>query len=255
VNGVNGLSDPLARLSQNFSVLKGRLGINNPQIETGRISLRSELFRLRESSDEEWQGQLQASRVANLWSVPEFRRFCRPFAPESAGPQPGIVITFSSDVTFGQNFFGLPLGGGDSSYDSSNFATKVRSAGVWFDNYNGQGLSATPRIYLVPAGLDLLRAPSDTELATREFDVVDQAIPTPFPVGAANLRNPRWIPSSDNLDGPFNQVRQFSRFRAYHDGGFDPSELTRDTRPRWPQRLEFQMDAHHSGRHAVERSE
>ena len=230
VNGVNGLSDPLARLSQNFAVLKGRLGINNPQIETGQFSLRQELFRLLPDSDQDWRDQLQVQRVANLWAVPEFRRFCRPFAPESAGAQPGLVISFTSTVTFGQNFFGWPLGGGDSSYDSSVFATKIASVGVWFDNYDGQGLSNTPRVYLVPAGTDILRAPNDPNLGTREFDVVDQAIPTPFPIGTSNLQSPTWIPANDSVDVPFNDIRQQSRFRAYHDGGLNPSELVGDTR-------------------------
>ncbi len=230
VNGVNGLSDPLARLKQNFDVLKGRLGINNPQIETGIFSLRKELYRLREDSDEAWSDQLQAQRVANLWEVPEYRRFCRPFAPESAGAQPGLIVTFSTDVTFGLNFFGQKLGGGDSSYDSSNYATKINSVGVWFENYDGQGLSTTPRVYLIPAGLDVLRAPDDMTLATREFNVVDQAIPTPIPIGTANLQNPSWIPVNDSVDARFDQSRQFSRFRAHHDGGFNTSELVPDTR-------------------------
>ena len=108
VVGVNGLSDPLARLVQNFQVLKGRLGLNSPQIETGRFSLRHELYRMRDASGEAWSDQLQKMRVADLWKVPEFRKYCRPFAPESAGAQPGLVIPFSTDVTFGQNYFGLP---------------------------------------------------------------------------------------------------------------------------------------------------
>ena len=43
--GRHGLADPLARLNQNFGVLKGQLGFNNPQTETSRFSLRSQLFR------------------------------------------------------------------------------------------------------------------------------------------------------------------------------------------------------------------
>ena len=54
--------------------------------------------------------------------------YCRPFAPESAGPQPGIVIRFPTTVTFGLNFFGFPLGGGDSAYDPSLFSTKITTA-------------------------------------------------------------------------------------------------------------------------------
>jgi hypothetical protein len=234
VAGVNGLSDPLARLNQNYQVLKGQLGINNPQIENAYFSLRHELFRLRDESDETWQELLQSKRVDNIWTIPEFRRFCRPFAAESAGPQPGLVITFSTDITFGQNYFGLPLGGGDSSYDSSNFATKINSAGIGFTNYNEQALSTTPRIYLIPVGLDIMRAPDDANLSTREFDVVDQAIPVPFPVGGSDLANPNWIPQNDNLAGPIGQIRQFNRFRAYPlketDDGIDLSNLVPDTR-------------------------
>jgi hypothetical protein len=146
-----------------------------------------------------------------------------------------LVITFSTDITFGQNFFGLPLGGGDSSYDSSNFATKINSAGVWFKGYNGKGLSATPRVYLIPVGLDIMRPPNDPNLGTREFDVVDQAIPVPFPVGGNDLANPNWIPQDNSLSGPIGQIRQFNRFRAYNDSdpegnAVETSELVTDTR-------------------------
>lgn len=229
VPGVNGLSDPLGRLNQNFQVLKTQLGINNPQIESNRFSLRRECFRIREDSDEDWRALLQKFRVADLWKVPEFRRFCRPFAPESAGAQPGLVIPFGTDVTFGQNYFGLPLGGGDASYDSTNFSTKINAVGVWFGNYNAAGLSTTPRVYLVPVGLDIMRAPDDVNLSTREFDVVDQAIPIPFPIGTSDLTSPSWIPT-DNLDGPIGEIRRFGRFRAYHDDGFELGDFTKDSR-------------------------
>ena len=145
VPGVPGLADHLARMSQNFKVLKTQMGFNNPQTETGRFSLRSELMRLKRDAtgDNLWKAQLKEAVVADLWKVPEFRRFARPMAPESAGPQPAIVLKFPTTVTFGLNFFGWPLAGGDSAYDPSQFATKIRSAGVWFDGYNGNGLSIT----------------------------------------------------------------------------------------------------------------
>ena len=233
VHGVDGLSDPLARLSSNFRVLKGQLGFNNPQQETGQFSLRHELFRMRDSSDEAWQQVLADHVVDDLWQLPEFRRFCRPFAPEQAGPQPGMVIEFSSNVTFGLNHFGWPLAGGDSSYDSSNFATKIIGAGVWFEDYNGTGLATTPRVYLVPVGLDVMRSPTYDSLATREFNVVDQVLPTPFPIGNNDLSDPNFIPMNDSLDNSFAQIRRFSRFRAYHDNGddeFPTDELERTSR-------------------------
>jgi hypothetical protein len=52
---------------------------------------------------------LRQNEGLNLETVdrkPEFRRYCRPFAPESAGPQPALVIPFNTEITFGLNFFG-----------------------------------------------------------------------------------------------------------------------------------------------------
>jgi hypothetical protein len=231
VAGRHGLADPLARLGQNFAVLKGQLGFNNPQTETGRFSVRNEMLRLRDTSDAEWRAELKRNIVPNLWDIPEFRRYCRPFAPESAGPQPGLVLRFPTTVTFGLNYFGWPLGGGDSSYDPTLFATKVRSAGVWFSEYNGSGLSVTPRVYLVPAGADVMRSPSGSNLETREWRVVDQKIPVPFPIGFASLNNPAWIPMNDSLSDTFADIRRFSSFRAFHDSGFfDPAETITDSR-------------------------
>ena len=46
--GDPGLADPMARMYQNWNlVLKGQLGFNNPQTETGRFSLRSEFLRVQ----------------------------------------------------------------------------------------------------------------------------------------------------------------------------------------------------------------
>jgi hypothetical protein len=90
VPGSPGLADTMAQLKLNFDVLKGQMGFNNPQIETNRFSLRRELFRIPEGEegDAAWRAILEEARVDDLWTVPEFRRFARPFAPESAGPQP-----------------------------------------------------------------------------------------------------------------------------------------------------------------------
>ena len=46
VPGTPGLADSLGRLLQNYDVLEGQLGFNNPQIETNRFSLRRELERM-----------------------------------------------------------------------------------------------------------------------------------------------------------------------------------------------------------------
>ena len=231
VAGRMGLADPLARLEQNFAVQKTQMGFNNPQTETGRFSLRNELFRLRSSSDSDWRKVLKAAVVPNVWNVPEFRRYCRPFAPESAGAQPALVLRFPTSVTFGLNFFGWPLGGGDSAYDPSNFATKIRSVGVWFSDYNGNGLAMTPRVYLVPVGADVLRAQDGNDFETRMWRIVDQKIPIPFPIGSGDTRRNDYLPSMDSMAGGMAEIRKFSSFRAYHDAGsFTAQESSSDSR-------------------------
>lgn len=232
--GRPGLADPMARLSQNFAVYKTQLGFNNPQTETNRFSLRTELFRIKypsTASDALWAAELRKYRVSDLWQVPEFKRYCRPFAEESAGAQPGIVIPLSTNIVFGNNFFGWPLGGGDSAYDPSHFATRIRSVGVWFTNYNASGLSYTPRVYLVPVGDDILRSPSGDGFAKRAWHVVDQKLPVPYPLGAATLSSETWIPANDSLSEEMGGIRQVSSFRAYHDSGaFNAAETASDSR-------------------------
>jgi hypothetical protein len=231
VAGTPGLADVLARLDQNFAVYKGQLGFNNPQTETNRFSLRRELLRIRDGSDDSWRDALEQARVDNLWDIPEFRRFARPFTLESLGPQPGLVFRFPTTVTFGMNFFGHALGGGDSAYDPTNFATKVRSVGTWFAEYDGTGLSNTPRVYLFPVGMDVLRSPTGDTLATREWRVIDQKLPVPFPIGASDLADPAWIPLHDSLSDTYADVRRFSSYRAYHDSGaFSEAETVSDSR-------------------------
>ncbi len=231
--GFPGLADVMARLSQNFSVYKTQLGFNNPQTETTPFSLRTELFRIQSdaTSKEDWKNVLKDHKVDDLWKIPEFKRYCRPFAPESAGAQPGIVIKFPTTVTYGKNFFGWPLSGGDSAYSTSNFATRVRSVGLWFQNYNGAGLSSTPRVYLVPTGADILRSPTGNGFATREWQVQDQKLPVPFPLGDSDLKNPDFIPVNDSLSDEMAGIRRVSDFRAYpYSGAFNPGQATSDSR-------------------------
>ena len=231
--GTAGLADSLARLEANWAVLKPRFGVINPQIADTRFSLREEAFRVRNTTDsnQRWQDELQKARVSDLWSVPEFRRFCRPFAPESAGPQPGLVIRFPTSITFGLNYFGWPLAGGDSSYDSSQFSTKIAKCGIWFSGNDPGAVAATPRFYLVPIGMDVMRTPTGNTTATREWRIIDQVIPVPFPIGATDLNNPNWIPINDSLGGSFAQVRRYAAIPARHDSGiYAEADLTNDNR-------------------------
>ena len=231
----SGLAEPMAEMAQNFTVLKSQMGFNNPQLEENRFSLRRELFRTKSglASNDQWKEALMRNRIANLWDIPEFRRYCNPFAPEVVtGPTPAMVIPFTTNITYNLNFFGWPLGGGDSYYDSSRFATKVRGVGVWFENYDNANLTDTPRVYLVPVGEDIIRAPYGDSFDTRTFKVVDQLLPVPFAIHSTDLEGNRgWIPINDTLSDSFFNIRRHSRFRAYHDSGAGwDAEIVRDSR-------------------------
>jgi hypothetical protein len=220
-----GLGEQLVKLRGNYEVLKGRLGLNNPQVETSGFSLRSEQARTDATG---WRQLLQRSRHADLWEVPEFRRYCRPPRARSAGKLPGLVIEFSTETVFGRNFFGKALAGGDNAFNPTNFANKIAAAGVSFVGYPVASLAATPQIYLVPAGLDVMTIPNSLDLNTRQWNVVDQALPVPFPVSSSNLANTDWIPVADGLNGPLAEIRRFSSFRAGVTAGEPP--LSRSTR-------------------------
>ncbi|HEU0009818.1 MAG TPA: hypothetical protein VFT34_08390, partial [Verrucomicrobiae bacterium] len=124
--GGGGLSESLAILKANYDLLKTRMGFNQPQIEFATFSMRYELFRIPLEEDDtngtpnalQWRTELSKPEhyKDDLWQVPEFRQYCRPFAAATNGPQPGLVIPFSSYVISGSNFFGWPLGGGDNAY-------------------------------------------------------------------------------------------------------------------------------------------
>jgi hypothetical protein len=252
--GGGGLSEALAWLRTQYRQQKGQLGINNPQYETGKMSLRTELFRIlppeEESEamadpDELWRETLRAAVVDNLWMVPEFRYYCNPFAsppnPAAVGVgeplEPAIVLRFGTEIHAGRNFFGRPLSGGDHAYDPSHFATKIRAIGMWFSDYQSASvrgdLPATPRVYLIPAGIDVLRnsgAEDPNEL--RYWRVFDQRIPVPMPALSANIQRAGWIPLLDSLNGRMGEPRKFSMFRAYHDGfsEVNTDELVTDSR-------------------------
>ncbi|MHC4343332.1 MAG: hypothetical protein ACYSUP_01440 [Planctomycetota bacterium] len=155
---MEGLAGMLAELKQNFEVFKTVMGFNNPQIETTWFSLRKENFRITDYavSDPDWQKELDKYYVDDLWDLPEFRRYCKPFDTEDVA-LPGIVIPFQTNITNGLNFFGWP-GGADPYYAPENFVTKIRSVGVWFSDYDTSIMSPTPRVYLIPVGQDVVRA-------------------------------------------------------------------------------------------------
>jgi len=226
--GEPGLADIMARMKADWNVVKGRFGFNNPDTETSRFSLRSELFRISplSSSDGTWARVLEACKVDDLRQLPEFKRYCIPFS-SSANAEPAIVIPFSTFVVAGRNYFGHELAGGDNAYDPTHQATKIRSAGIWFTGYNaafstntgGGGLASEPRVYLIPTGQDVMRSPTREGLYTRSWKVLDQAIPLPYDVGGMNIDNPDYLPIVNSLREPLCQIRRFASLRAYHDSG------------------------------------
>jgi hypothetical protein len=257
--GEGGLSGALAWMRLNHDTLKGQLGFNNPQFETGKLSLRTELFRILGSgetqpvgnshfpgggqdSDELWRQTLENARVENLWEVPEYRYYARPFASDldangNAAVEPGIVLRFGTTIMAGQNVFGKPLGGGDHAFDPSVFATKVRSVGVWFSDYLSDDvlndLPQAPRVYLIPVGSDIMSiANAPTPDKVRVWKVVDQQVPVPLPSVNAQLDYSSFNPLLDTLNGRIGLPRRFPSFRAYHnaEADVDYDELVFDAR-------------------------
>ncbi len=64
--GHGGLAEILARTKGNFEVFKGQLGINNPQAQNEKISLRNELFRILTLDSKLADAQKLAENVAKL---------------------------------------------------------------------------------------------------------------------------------------------------------------------------------------------
>jgi len=229
--GDPGLADIMARMSANWSVLDGRLNFNNPQVETGTFSLRQELFRIPpgDAFDSSWREILSRYKVADVRDLLEYRTHCLPFSPSGAA-EPALVIPFSTTVDFRHNFFGLPLTAGDNAYDSTHFATKVRGVGVWFSNYRNTTLANQPRVYLLPVGEDRMRVPDGVGETIRSWSILDQALPIPYPLSNEAWMRPDWNVRTDVLGGEFFARRRLPSMRAYHDSGFNLSEMMTNSR-------------------------
>ena len=169
--------------------------------------------------------------MPDLWALPEFRAYCRPLRARIRRPAAGPRHPLRLDHQLWPELFRLAVERRRQRLRPSTFATKIRAVGVWFSGYDGSGLAQTPRVYLVPAGLDLLRSPTGNTLATRQWRVVDQALPVPFAIGKSSLNDPRWIPVNDSLGGSFADIRRLASFRAYHDQGYlNPADAVTDSR-------------------------
>ena len=236
-DGDGGLADILARMDQNWLVLKPRLGINNPQRYATWFSLRRELFRIHadERGDKAWRTALEKCWVDDLNAVSEFGHYCQPLAGSTAAAEPGLVIPFPTEIAFGKNLFGDDLVGGDATLDATWFSTRIAGAGIHFEGYNetAEGysgalpLSRTPVAYLVPVGEDRMRAPGDGDKVI-SWRVVDQTIPAPYAIGSTELDDPDWTPLYTGATGGNDlgaRIRKHPSFRAYPgESGKEPDD-------------------------------
>ncbi len=253
--GDAGLAGTMARIQADWAVAKGRLGINNPDQNGTLFSLRRELFRLlddptRTDDDAAWQQTLEQHIVSNLLADPDIAAQCRNIRKPDGSAIPGIVIPFRTTIEHGQNFFGLPLAGGDNAFSPSNYATKIYSVGMVLRGYVGmnpysigvvnagtpasndpKALSASPYLYLIPTGTDYMLAPplGDTG-AVRAFNVADQALPLPFNLGATAFSTTQFYNANGTLSEQPWILRKHQAFRPVSDPAFFyssiPSEFT-----------------------------
>jgi hypothetical protein len=241
-SGDPGLSSYLAKLEGDWNVAKGRLGINNPDQYGTLFSLRREFYGLpyrEDGSDDEntaWQDRLRASVVRDLRTDRTIAAHALPMSNPTGLAQPGIVIDLTSVIESGLNFFGNPLAAGDSSYSSASYATKIHSVGVAFMGYQGMNpftsgntgvpgepthshpdaLAATPYVYLIPAGMDVMRTPplGGMPPLIREWNVHDHAMPLPFDIGSGGFGAGTMWTGSTSLSEPFYMPRKHQPFRA-----------------------------------------
>ena len=141
------------------------------------------------------------------------------------------MITFDTNVLFGLNFFGNELGPNDSAYDSSQFSTRIRGIGTWFEEYANLPLANTPRMYLIPIGADVMRSPNADDFSVRQWQILDQVVPVPLPLGATDLDAHDWLPTIDNQIGDSTQIRRYSQYLAHHySEPFDIDQIATSSR-------------------------
>jgi hypothetical protein len=235
--GDAGLAGTMAQLNADFAVAEGRLGINNPDHYNTLFSLRQELFRILPhaedetgsttvAADEAWQQTLEQHIVPNVLSDPQVAAYCRGLKKADGSAIPGFIIPFSSTVEDGKNFFGLDLAAGDHAYSQSNYSTKIAAVGLALPGYVGMAdgestaagaLSATPYAYLIPCGSDFMRMPMGDTGAIRSWQVVDQALPLPYNLGASAFNTTQFFGPNDTFAERPWVIRKHQAFRMLAD--------------------------------------
>jgi hypothetical protein len=234
-SGDPGLSSALAEMKADWDVLKGRLGYSNPDTYGTIASLRTEKHRILPGRDgaKAWTDLLSRSRMENILDDPDVRRYCLQIDPGGGLPVPGLVLTFSTTVNKGLDVFGNPAAGGDHSFPSTAFATKIFAVGVSLEGYigmdgpstnggtsdpvaylNPNALVANPEVYLIPAGVDSMRSPplGDTS-NVRTWNIADIAVPVPFNIGGSYFSTRALWQSSQSLSEPLFSERKHPAFR------------------------------------------
>ena len=237
--GDAGLAGTMAQLDAEFSVAEGRLGINNPDYYGTVFSLRQERFRIQDdpeisSDDDAWKQTLEQHTVSNVLNDADVATHCRNIRKPDGSAVPGIIIPFSTTIESGKNFFGLELCGGDHVYSTSSYATVISNAGIVLPGYVGMDtsiggppldstnapfiLSATPYVYLIPCGNDIMRAPplGDTD-TVRSWTVQDQALPLPFNLGRTDFNSNQFFSANGTLNEKPWIIRKHQAFRAVAD--------------------------------------
>ena len=253
--GDSGLASILGGLRDDWSVVKGRLGINNPDRNGTLFSLRQELFRIRADQptpddDLLWKQVLQQHIMSNVLNDPDVAMYAANIARSDGRAVPGIVLTFATTIEPGLNFFGWPLAPGDHAFSQSTFATKIHSSGIVFQGYVGMdpyaigkpgaggpassapnALSATPYAYLIPVGIDTMRSPplGDTN-NLRSWTVRDQALPLPKNLGASDFSSIQFFTPQGSLNEELWIRRKHQAFRPVDDAAYFytsmPAEFT-----------------------------
>jgi len=233
--GDPGISSALAEMKADYDVLKSRLSFNSPDGYTTLASLRTGNLRILPDTNglSAWQDYLQGSMVNNILDDSDVRRYCQQADRGDSLPVPGLILTFATTITPGQNVFGQSLAAGDAAFHRSSFATKIHSVGVAFEGYRGmaipgqnntgdpslsfldpQALASNPYVYLIPVGADIMRSPPLGDQSTlRQWKVDDVAIPLPFNIGASGFSGKPFYQSADSLTEPLFVIRKHQAFR------------------------------------------
>ncbi len=239
--GDPGISSALAEMKNDWDILNGRLGFNNPDQYGTTVSLRAGNYRIlpSENGAVQWGDVLEKARMENIMTDVDVRRHCMQVGFEDGRPVPGLVFNFRTTIEKGKNLFGKPLAGGDSQFSPASFATKIFSVGIALEGYvgmstpntNDQGgqspdnptppwldptaLSKTPYLYLIPVGVDSMRSPPlGDHSEIRTWNVQDVAIPLPFNIGASEHSHKKLWQSSASLTDQLFATRKHQPFRA-----------------------------------------